>query len=164
MKKLVIREAGADDVKAVCSLEQICFKGEDPWSIGAFYNEIVENQGSTLYLVAEVTETASGEENPSSSEIVGYMGLWKILDEGHITNVAVSPEYRRKHIGEQLIEEMIRRTEALGISSWTLEVRVDNEPAIGLYTKMGFRPEGIRKRYYEYDGTDALIMWKGHEE
>lgn len=150
---LLIRRAEEEDVQAIAELEAVCFRGEDPWSPGAFYNEIVENRDRTLYLAAEI-----------EGRIVGYMGVWKILDEGHITNVAVDSEYRRKHIAEALISEMISRTSEEGITSWTLEARVDNEPAIKLYEKMGFRGSGVRPGYYEYDGTDALIMWKGHEE
>ncbi len=147
-----IRRAEEKDIPAVTDLEKVCFEGKDPWSYGAFYNEIVENSDKTLYLVA----LADGK-------VIGYMGVWMILDEGQITNVAVGPEYRRRHIAESLIEEMVRRTAEEGVTSWTLEARVDNEPAIRLYEKMGFRGEGIRPKYYEYDGTDALIMWKGCE-
>jgi ribosomal-protein-alanine N-acetyltransferase len=150
---LLIRRAEEEDVRAIAELEAVCFREEDPWSEGAFYNEIVENHESTLYLAAV-----------SDGRIVGYMGVWKILDEGHITNVAVDPGHRRKHIAEALISEMIRLTSEAGITSWTLEARVDNEPAIKLYEKMGFEGAGVRPKYYEYDGTDALIMWKGHEE
>lgn len=147
-----IRRAEEKDIPAVTDLEKVCFEGKDPWSYGAFYNEIVENSDKTLYLVA----LADGK-------VIGYMGVWKILDEGQITNVAVSPEYRRRHVAGSLIEEMVRRTAEEGVTSWTLEARVDNDPAIRLYEKMGFRGEGIRPKYYEYDGTDALIMWKGCE-
>ncbi len=150
---LLIRRAEEEDVRAIAELEAVCFMGEDPWSEGALYNEIVENHDSTLYLAAI-----------SDDGIVGYMGVWKILDEGHITNVAVDPGHRRKHIAESLISEMIRLTSETGINRWTLEARVDNEPAIKLYEKMGFEGVGVRPEYYEYDGTDALIMWKGHEE
>jgi ribosomal-protein-alanine N-acetyltransferase len=148
-----IRRAEEKDIPAITDLEAVCFEGKDPWSYGAFYNEIVENSDKTLYLVAL-----------TDSKVVGYMGVWKILDEGHITNVAVDPDHRRQHIAEKIIKEMIKRTSEEGITSWTLEVRADNEPAIRLYEKMGFREEGVRPGYYEYDGTDALIMWKGHEE
>lgn len=149
--ELIIRRAEERDLEAIADMETVCFP-QDPWSYDAFYNEIVEND-KTIYLIAE----AGGEP-------AGYMGVWEILDEGHITNVAVSPAFRRKHIGESLIGEILRMTSEDGITSWTLEVRVDNEPAIRLYEKMGFRREGIRRKYYAYDGTDALIMWKGHEE
>ena len=147
---VLIRKAEERDLDQIAELEKVCFP-EDPWSCASFYNEIVEND-RTLYLTAW-----DGEK------IAGYMGIWEILDEGHITNVAVSPLYRRQGIGEKLIDEILRITSMHGIKSWTLEVRVDNEPAIRLYEKMGFRKEGLRRKYYTYDGTDALIMWKGHE-
>ena len=150
---ITVRRAEERDLDAITLIEARCFEGQDPWSRNAFYNEIVENADRTLYLAAEKDQA-----------VLGYMGVWKILDEGHITNVAVDPDYRRQHIAEKIIEEMIRRTSEEGITSWTLEVRADNEPAIRLYEKMGFREEGVRPGYYEYDGTDALIMWKGHEE
>ncbi len=151
--EITVRRAEERDLDAITLIEARCFEGQDPWSKNAFYNEIVENADRTLYLIAEKDQT-----------VIGYMGVWKILDEGHITNVAVDPDYRRQHIAEKIIEEMIKRTSEEGITSWTLEVRADNEPAIRLYEKTGFREEGVRPGYYEYDGTDALIMWKGHEE
>ena len=151
--EITVRRAEERDLDAITLIEARCFEGQDPWSRNAFYNEIVENADRTLYLAAEKDQT-----------VIGYMGVWKILDEGHITNVAVDPDHRRQHIAEKIIEEMIKRTSEEGITSWTLEVRADNEPAIRLYEKMGFREEGVRPGYYEYDGTDALIMWKGHEE
>lgn len=151
--EITVRRAEERDLNAITLIEARCFEGQDPWSRNAFYNEIVENADRTLYLIAEKDQT-----------VIGYMGVWKILDEGHITNVAVDPDHRRQHIAEKIIEEMIKRTSEEGITSWTLEVRADNEPAIRLYEKMGFREEGVRPGYYEYDGTDALIMWKGHEE
>ena len=151
--EITVRRAEERDLDAITLIEARCFEGQDPWSRNAFYNEIVENADRTLYLIAEKDQT-----------VIGYMGVWKILDEGHITNVAVDPDHRRQHIAEKIIEEMIKRTSEEGITSWTLEVRADNEPAIRLYEKMGFREEGVRPGYYEYDGTDALIMWKGHEE
>ncbi|MBR6473295.1 MAG: ribosomal protein S18-alanine N-acetyltransferase [Firmicutes bacterium] len=150
--ELSIRRATENDLKAITELEKECFP-YDPWSYESFYNEIVENEDKTIYLAAE-----------GDNKLCGYMGIWEILDEGHITNVAVAPSCRRNHIGEALIEEILRITTEDGIKRWTLEVRVDNEPAIRLYEKMGFGKAGVRRKYYAYDGTDALIMWKGCEE
>ena len=100
----------------------------------------------------------------SHGTIAGYMGVWAVLDEGHIMNVAVNPDFRRRHIGEALISCMLEVTGANGVHSWTLEVRSDNEPAKALYRKMGFVEAGIRKGYYEYDNTDAIIMWRTEQE
>ena len=97
-------------------------------------------------------------------DVVGYAGLWKIGDEGHITNVAVAPEQRRKSIGDMLVGALIEVTEEEGITSHTLEVRKSNIGAIRLYEKHGFKVEGERKAYYEDNGEDALIMWRKTED
>ena len=144
---MVIRRAEASDTAVIAELEKICFP-HDPWSYDSVYSDIVLND-RTVYLVAE-----------DEGEVIAYGGLWKILDEGHITNIAVVPGRRREHIGEKLVNELIGLTRAEGIASWTLEVRADNEPAIALYEKLGFENAGLRKGYYEYDGKDAVIMWK----
>ena len=93
-------------------------------------------------------------------KIVGYAGMWHIVTEGHITNVAVLPEYRRQGIGNALIEEMIVIAEQKEMIGITLEVRIGNVAAQKLYTKYGFRPEGFRKNYYQDTKEDAVIMWK----
>ena len=147
---MVIRRAGEADCAIIAELEKICFP-HDPWSYDSVYSDIVLND-RTVYLVAE-----------DEGEIIAYGGLWKIFDEGHITNIAVVPGRRREHIGEKLVGELIDLTRAEGISNWTLEVRADNDPAIALYEKLGFRSVGLRKGYYEYDGMDAVIMWKREE-
>lgn len=144
---MVIRRAEAADCDTLAELEKICFP-EEPWSFESMYNDVVENP-RTVYMVAE-----------EEGEIIAYGGLWKIFDEGHITNIAVVPGRRREHLGEKLVTELIRMTRAEGVASWTLEVRADNVPAIALYEKLGFKSEGLRKGYYEYDGMDAVIMWK----
>jgi len=154
-ENIYIRKADEGDVREISELEKVCFP-EEPWSYEMVYDDIVLNDRTT-YLVAVNKE--SEEE-----EIAGYMGVWQILDEGHITNVAVAPKYRRQHIAENIIDEIINLTKENGIKSWTLEVRTDNDPAIALYEKMGFEIAGVRKKYYEYDNSDAYIMWKTESE
>ena len=82
-----------------------------------------------------------------------------ILDEAHITNVAVLPEYRKQGIGEKMMREILRIAKEHGAVAMTLEVRPSNAPALALYHKFGFVSEGIRKQYYEDNGEDAIIMW-----
>jgi len=147
MSDLIIRKIEGKDIAEIERLENICFP-HDPWSEESIRESLL-NYPSAFCLVAETDD-----------KIVGYMGLWKIVDEGHIMNVAVDPDYRRRHIADAILAVMFDVTRENGIDSWTLEVRVDNEPAINLYKKFGFVEEGIRKGYYEYDHTDALIMWK----
>jgi tRNA threonylcarbamoyladenosine biosynthesis protein TsaB len=134
------------DVDAVCEIENLSFK--TPWSKESFIEEI-KAKDRTRYVVAELGDA-----------VVGYGGMWLIVDEAHITNIAVHPDYRGKKIGKRIVEEMIAVANSEGISSLTLEVRVANIPAIKLYKGLDFQEVGIRKGYYSDTGEDALIMWK----
>ena len=110
---------------------------------------------NALYLVAETKDTKM---------IVGMCGVLKILDEGDISNVAVHPDYRRKSIAKQMMEELLSRGQKFGIDAFTLEVRAGNEAAVKLYEYFGFKTEGLRKRFYDKPVEDALIMWKRKED
>lgn len=147
MNGVRIRTAQERDEGLLAEIDASCFSL--PWSQDAFHQELCENP-LALYLVAEVDDT-----------MIGYAGLWGILDEGHITNVAVAAEWRGRGIAERLIQELIARGRAAGQTRFTLEVRPSNIPAITLYKKMGFMEVGRRKYYYEDNGEDALILWKG---
>ena len=147
MADLIIRKAEAKDVLAIEEIEKQCFTV--PWSSESLYQDIVENK-LAFYIVAEL----------AAGQICGYVGIWKIFDEGHITNVAVAPEYRRKHIARAMLEALMEVTAEAGIERYTLEVRAGNEPAIRLYEGLGFKSEGIRPGYHEDNGDDAIIMWR----
>lgn len=92
-------------------------------------------------------------------KVVGYAGYWKIIDEGHITNVAVRPEWRGKKAGTYLMQQMMAFAFAEGVKDMTLEVRESNQIARSLYEKLGFKVEGLRKNYYEDNKEDAILMW-----
>lgn len=92
--------------------------------------------------------------------VVGFAGMWIIIDEAHITNIAVHPEYRGFGIGAILLDSLLSICRLENVTAITLEVRVSNQRAINLYKKFGFVEEGIRKSYYEDNKEDALIMWK----
>jgi len=92
--------------------------------------------------------------------VVGYSGMWVILDEGHITNVAVHPEHRGKQIAESLLLELIKAGVVRGVRRVTLEVRPSNRAALNLYNRLGFVSAGRRKGYYSDTGEDAIIMWR----
>lgn len=149
MNELIIRAAEEYDIKAMADLDILCFA--DPWSEESFRSEIMEN-GRACYIVAEIAD-----------EIVGYAGLWGILDEGHITNVAVDPKYRRKGIGRAVVETLIKVSEKKHLNSFTLEVRESNFPAQALYEEFDFKSVGIRKSYYRDNGENAIIMWRTNE-
>lgn len=143
---LVVRSMELRDVDAICEIEKLSFK--TPWSKESFIEEIKAKE-RTRYVVAEMGDT-----------VVGYGGMWLIIDEGHITNIAVHPDYRGQKIGKRIVEEMIVVANREGITSLTLEVRMSNTPAIKLYKNLDFKEAGIRKEYYTDTGEDALIMWK----
>ncbi len=145
MTEIIIRRAEKDDVRDIYDIEKLCFAS--PWSVDSLTYELEKNP-MALYIAAE-----------ADGKTAGYAGLWKIGDEGHITNVAVRPEFRRMKIGEKIIGALIESASREGIAHFTLEVRKSNMPAIKLYEKFGFRTEGVRKKYYEDNGEDALIMW-----
>lgn len=117
-----------------------------PWSRYAFLSELESNRFAH-YLVA------CGEE-----EVLGYGGIWVVLDEAHITTLAVHPGYRGLGIGTLLLESLIALARQRSVERITLEVRPSNAPAQYLYRKYGFKVRGVRKRYYIDE--DALIMWK----
>ena len=135
-----------EHIDAVLHIEESCFA--IPWTKADFEREMTQNQFA-IYRIAVL-----------DGKIVGYAGMWHIVTEGHITNVAVLPEYRRQGIGNALIEEMIVIAEQKEMIGMTLEVRISNIAAQKLYAKYGFRPEGFRKNYYQDTKEDAIIMWK----
>jgi ribosomal-protein-alanine N-acetyltransferase len=133
-------------IEDIMIVENLSFK--IPWSRQAIIDEFVKNKFA-LYFSAE-----------SGGHIVGYAGMWHICDEGHITNIAVHPEFRCAGIGSLLMESLIEKASELSITGMTLEVRKSNAAAQALYRKYGFADCGFRKAYYADNGEDAIIMWK----
>src|SRR3954464_3488075 len=133
-----------DDLAAVQAIEQASFTS--PWPADAYRNEIQGNRMAT-YLVAR-----------AGGEIVGFAGIWLMVDEAHITTFAIHPAWRRQGIGERLLLTLLDVSIGRHAREATLEVRLSNVAARRLYEKYGFRPVGLRPRYYTDDGEDALIM------
>ena len=146
---IIIRHMTKDDVDAVYNVEENCFV--DPWSKDSIRKELKNDLAR--YLVAEV-----------DNKIVGYIGIWFVVDEGHITNVAVHSNYRGKKIGDKLVSEMVELCKENDLVAMTLEVRTSNTVAQNLYRKYGFRMAGIRKEYYSDNKEDAIIMWNQLKE
>lgn len=146
IQKMIIRRAEEKDLLRMEELEKACFV--TPWSYESLEQDVLRNK-LAFYLVAEV-----------DGFVCGYVGIWLIVDEGHITNMAVAPEYRRMHIASTMLDVLIKSCEEAGICRFTLEVRAENEPAKNLYAGKGFKEVGRRKGYYEDNGEDAIIMWK----
>ncbi|WP_018886673.1 ribosomal protein S18-alanine N-acetyltransferase [Paenibacillus massiliensis] len=133
------------DIQAVMKIERECFTL--PWTEDAFRNELTHNMFAK-YLLMEL-----------DGDAIGYAGMWTILDEAHITNIAVREQYRGRRLGERLLDELMKQASQLGMERMTLEVRVSNHVAQKLYEKKGFIPSGMRKGYYSDNQEDALIMW-----
>lgn len=126
---------------ALAEIEKTCFHA--PWSEKMLREEL----GKGIFLVAE-----------RDGQAVGYVGCQTVLDEGYITNVAVSPDCRRQGIGRALIEELAQRARAQGLFFVTLEARASNAPAIALYEGAGFDRVGMRKNFYTAPSEDAVLM------
>ena len=132
------------DLDAVHDIEKRSFR--TPWPSHAYKTELETNR-LAHYVVAR-----------AEGVVVGYGGMWVMVDEAHITTFAVVPERRRERIGERLLLALMDRAQDLRAREATLEVRLSNLPARRLYEKYGFRPVGLRPRYYTDDNEDALIM------
>jgi ribosomal-protein-alanine N-acetyltransferase len=132
------------DLDRVVAIETLSFP--TPWSRNAFESEL--DNDFALYLVAE-----------TDGLVIGYAGMWVIMDEGHITNVAVHPEHRGCRTAKSLLLKLIGWGVLRGVRRVTLEVRPSNRAALNLYYRMGFVPAGRRKGYYSDTGEDAVIMW-----
>jgi ribosomal-protein-alanine N-acetyltransferase len=141
----VFRFMREEDIDQVIEVEHASFT--TPWSREAFFNEIHNNKFA-VYIVLE-----------EDDKIIGYCGTWLVIDEAHVTNIAILPEYRGKKLGEALLGKLISTAREMGARSMTLEVRVTNHVAQSLYRKFGFQNGGIRKNYYSDNQEDALIMW-----
>jgi ribosomal-protein-alanine N-acetyltransferase len=118
-----------------------------PWSLGLFMSEI-GIRDTRVYVVARV-----------GGSVVGYGGLMLVLDDGHITTLAVDPAWHRHKIGTRVLATLADAAIDRGVAQLTLEVRASNEPAQGLYRAFGFAPAGIRKGYYVETNEDAIVMW-----
>ncbi len=144
--RVKIKPMQRDDVDSVVALEAVAY-GEHHWSKESFYNELSNDLAKYFSVFNE------------NDELIAYCGSWHILEEAHITNIAVSPNYRRMHVGEALLKTVIDECYKNMVKYITLEVRAGNATAIALYEKYGFKSLGLRKGYYQDNNEDALIMW-----
>ncbi len=134
------------DIDAVIKIEEASY-GSHHWSKDSFLNEI-NNELAHYYSLYTPDGT-----------LAGYAGCWHILEEAHITTIAVAPEFRGQKLGSVLLQRVIDGCYRKKIKYITLEVRVSNQAAINLYQKYGFSSFGTRKGYYQNNNEDALIMW-----
>ncbi|WP_413092335.1 ribosomal protein S18-alanine N-acetyltransferase [Terribacillus sp. 179-K 1B1 HS] len=140
-----VRPMRLADVSAVYAIETASFTV--PWSIDIFEREITENTFANYFVIE------------SDGVIAGYCGMWLVIDEAQITNIAILPEYRGQKLGEKLFAHVVEQAIFAGAYRLSLEVRVSNLTAQHLYRKFGLVPGGIRKNYYTDNQEDAIVMW-----
>ncbi|AIF42400.1 ribosomal protein S18-alanine N-acetyltransferase [Virgibacillus sp. SK37] len=145
MAEIVIRKMHITDVDAVMEVESATFS--TPWTTDIFYQELVDNDYAH-YFVME-----------ADKKIIGYAGVWLVVDDAQITNIAIMPDYRGNKLGEKLFGFTIQQILLLGGTRLSLEVRKSNIIAQRLYRKFGLVPGGIRKNYYTDNQEDAIVMW-----
>lgn len=143
--KVKIVSMRPEHLDAVLTIENASFPL--PWRREAFLFEILLNETAD-YVVAL-----------HRGQAIGYGGMWLVLDEAHLTNLAVHPDFRGRGVGRQILQELVRRAALRGAKRMTLEVRRSNLVAQKLYKEMGFVEKGVRKRYYQDNNEDAIIMW-----
>ena len=142
---MIIRAAEQMDIDAIVRVENACFS--TPWSIDAIKHEICENKLADFMIACD-------EEN----NIIGYIGIWTLLDECQINKIAVIPEKRKNGIGKAILNHVLEFTRDIGVKNWYLEVRESNKAAQALYRSAGFSSVGTRKNYYINPVEDAVLM------
>ncbi len=147
-RRMAIEPMMPSHLPSVLRIESLSFTTS--WPINAFANEIRDNKLAHYYV---------GRLN---GEIVGYGGIWVILEDSHITTIAVHPDSRGLKLGEQMLQRLLDEAIAQGASWITLEVRESNDVAQKLYRKYGFTTVSTRRGYYSDNGENALVMWAGN--
>ena len=144
--EIYISDVRACDIPRIAEIEQQCFSM--PWTEEQLKTQLKDSRHEFIAAYSE------------NGDILGYVGMMYILDEGYISNVAVAPQYRRKGVADRIIDSLCDICDKLELSFVTLEVRAGNEAAISLYSKHGFTPVGRRKNYYDLPKEDAILMTK----
>jgi [ribosomal protein S18]-alanine N-acetyltransferase len=152
-----------------------------PWPANAYRREILHNRNARYLVLRRISSNgvesppavteqkpwlppflrwprANDDRSEKAGHIVGYAGMWLMIDEAHVTTIALRNEWRGKGLGELLLVSLISISQDMGASRMTLEVRVSNVTAQNLYKKYGFHEEGLRRRYYSDNNEDAYIM------
>src|SRR5215467_13048777 len=171
------------DVPRVIEIERLAYPAT--WPPSAYRKELQDNRWAHYIVLRDSTLIESQERahsepergrrpfplsllpsrsvatiiTPQQSSIIGFAGLWLMVDEAHITTIAIHPDYRRHGLGELMLVNLIDIAYNIGANWVTLEVRVSNHVAQNLYRKYGFHEKGIRQKYYSDNQEDALIMW-----
>jgi ribosomal-protein-alanine N-acetyltransferase len=180
--RYVVRPMMLADIPRVTEIERLAYP--TPWPTSAYRKELQDNplahyivaRDTQLRLVAPAAPPSDSAPRrpfplsllptrttpapmPDLASLIGFAGLWLMVDEAHITTIAVHPDYRRRSVGELMLSVLIQIAYDIRARHVTLEVRISNTVAQNLYHKYGFREAGIRRRYYSDNHEDAIIMW-----
>lgn len=145
MADLTIRKMVLDDIKDVMRVDQVSFS--NPWTEDIFQLEIEKNDHAHYYVMT------------LENKIIGYAGMWVVIDDAQITNIAILPEFRGFQLGEKLFNFLCKQAIVMGVTRLSLEVRASNTIAQKMYRKFGLVPGGVRKNYYTDNREDAIVMW-----
>ncbi len=144
LKTLRFEPIQENHIPAILDIERVT--NGAPWSERSFRNELDHVHG--IFLTAF-----------QDGQVIGFGGIWCVIDEAHITTVAIREDCRRQGIGEKLMVELLSRAKTKGMTCSTLEVRASNDAAVKLYEKIGFIETARRKGYYPDNREDAVVMW-----
>ncbi|HZS94758.1 MAG TPA: ribosomal protein S18-alanine N-acetyltransferase [Chloroflexota bacterium] len=178
--RLVVAPMQLEDIGQVLEVDRESYS--TPWPASAYRRELLHNAGARYVVLREVDENSSSEPRPElrsrpfpflrwpgraeessdSGRVMAYAGMWMMVDEAHITTIAVREEYRGRGMGELLLVSLLDTAIAMRAHRVTLEVRVSNGIAQSLYRKFGFEQVGLRPRYYSDNNEDAYIMTTGN--
>lgn len=150
LNQLEIIPMEIEHLRKVLAIEKISFPA--PWSLRSYTGELTRNNFAHYFVAV------------FEGEVVGYLGLWIVVDESHITTIAVDPEFRGNKIAQHLIEFGEEYSKIWGAEKMILEVRVTNEAAQKVYRRMGFKQIGIRENYYAETNEDAIVMLKHYND
>jgi len=161
VKKIEIKLLLPDEITEIVTLDQICLGGI--WNEDGYLKEIDSPNSYLVGLHLSEGKTSFSQARANlvlKTTIVGFACLWSIVNEAHITLLAVHPDYRRHSLGEFMLMSLLENAIARKLEWATLEVKVNNIGAISLYKKFGFKIVGTRPGYYQATGEDALILWR----
>ncbi len=144
MTDVTVEKMSSLNILGVKEISDLSFSS--PWSLLSMEKELINK--NAVYIVVKL-----------GNKVVAFGGMWVVFDEGHITNIAVHPDYRRNNFGDVVVENLITIAKDINIVSMTLEVRASKIAAINLYKEHHFSGEGIRKNYYQHPKEDGYIMW-----
>jgi [ribosomal protein S18]-alanine N-acetyltransferase len=151
--EITVKPISVDEIEAILILDRFCFGGL--WSIDSYRRELTND--NSHFLGISVDQSLE----PELDGLIGFGCFWAILDEAHITLLGIHPQYQRQGLGKLLLSALLDKARTIEMARATLEVRASNQGAIDLYEKYGFQTVGRRKKYYQDNDEDGVIMWRG---